>query len=122
MKFFRLNILFFLFISKINQILNAPISYTYCHTNLECLETGCCHNDRCDEPSKCKRVNKITYALIGCAGFIFIALSFLVFFFKIKKTRKSILEIKKIDDKFYAKRRNSNVDMMRKLQRNKTIN
>ena len=93
------------------------ISQNRCYTNLECIETGCCHEEKCDESSKCKRINKISYALVGTAGFIFIGLTFLVFFFKIKKTRKSILELKKIDDKFYAKRRNSNVEMLRRIRK-----
>ncbi len=114
------NIFSFLLIIAINQVLNNRTTYLYCHTNLECLDTGCCHDSRCTSPSKCKKINKITYALVGCAGFIFIGLSFLVFIFKIKKTRKSVLELKKIDDKFYSKRRNSNVDAFRKLKKMNT--
>ena len=113
---------FFYFILILNQLLNA-ITSTHCYTNLECLETGCCHNDICSPASKCKKVNKICYGLVGCAGFIFIGITFLAFFFKIKKTRKSVLALKKIDDKFYSKRRNSNADMFRRLRnRQDTLN
>ena len=120
MKSFISNIFSFLLIIIINHVLNNRTTYLYCHTNLECLDTGCCHDNRCTSPSKCKKINKITYALVGCAGFIFIGLSFLVFFFKIKKTKKSVMELKKIDDKFYAKRRNSNADAFRNLRKMNT--
>ena len=108
---------FFFFISIISQIFAIN-----CSTNLECLETGCCHDGNCSPASKCKRINKICYGLVGCAGFIFIGIAFLAFFFKIKKTRKSVLALKKIDDKFYSKRRNSNVDMFRRLRSKKETN
>ena len=122
MKNFISNIFSFLLIIIINQVSNNRTSYLYCHTNLECLDTGCCHDSRCTSASKCKKINKITYSLVGCAGIIFIGLSFLVFIFKIKKTRKSVLELKNIDDKFYSKRRNSNAETFRKLKKlNTTI-
>ena len=105
-----------LIILELEQVLNARISTLYCYTNLECLETGCCHDNECSPASKCKRINKLCYGLVGAAGFIFIGLAFLVFFFKIKKTRKKVLALKKIDDKFYSKRRNSNADMFRRLK------
>ena len=116
MKFF----IFFLFflISRISRV----FSNAHCYTNLECLETGCCDGGICSPASKCKRVNKICYGLVGCAGFIFIGIAFLAFFFKIKKTRKSVLALKKIDDKFYSKRRNSNADMFRRLRSKKEEN
>ena len=116
MKNYRFNIILFIIILKINQVLNDFMTKIHCYTNLECLETGCCHESICSSASKCKKVNKICYTLVGCAGLIFIAIAFLIFFFKIKKIRKSVLAVKKIDDKFYSKRRNSNADMFRRLR------
>ena len=116
MKIYRFNIILFFIITKINNVLNDIASQNYCYTNLECLETGCCNNNKCSSASKCKKVNKICYTLVGCAGLIFIGIAFLAFFFKIKKIRKSVLAVKKIDDKFYSKRRNSNADMFRRLR------
>ena len=98
------------------SLLNNIISTNKCNTNLECLETGCCHDNECDEASKCNRINKISYGLIGGAGFILILLNFLYFFYKIKKTRKIVLELKKIDDKIYSKRKSSNFDFLKKLR------
>ena len=112
------HILLFILISIISQV----FSNTQCYTNLECLETGCCDDGKCSPASKCKKINKICYGLVGCAGFIFIGIAFLAFFFKIKKTRKSVLALKKIDDKFYSKRRNSNADMFRRLRNKKETN
>ena len=110
------NLILLLIILELKQVLNARISTLHCYTNLECLETGCCHGNECSPASKCKRINNLCYGLVGAAGFIFIGLAFLVFFFKIKKTRKTVLALKKIDDKFYSKRRNSNADMLRRLK------
>lgn len=87
-----------------------------CTTNFDCIETGCCYDNRCDKMSKCQRVNKICYGLVGTAGFIIIALTFLYFLYKIKKTRKIVLELKKLDDKIYSKRKESNIELLRKLK------
>ena len=114
MKCLRLNFLYFFLI--INFVLNDTTQIIHCYTNLECLDTGCCHDNKCTKASKCERINKITYALVGCAGFIFIGLTFLVFFFKIKKTKESVLALKKIDDQFYSKRKNSNYEMFKSLK------
>ena len=123
MKNFIFKYFLYFIILIINQISDAITEINRCETNLECLDTGCCHNNECSSSSKCKRVNKICYGLVGGAGFIFIGLAFLSFFFKIKKTRKTVMELKKIDDKFYSKRRNSNADMFRRLRnRQATVN
>ena len=66
-------------------LLNQIISETECNTNFECLDTGCCHDNKCENASKCNKINKISYGLIGGAGFILIVLNFLYFFYKIKK-------------------------------------
>ena len=97
-------------------------TYFRCDTNFDCLETGCCYDNRCDETSKCKKINKICYALVGVVGFVIIALNFLYFWFKIKKTRKVVLELKKIDDKIYSKRKSSNIDLIRKLRNRQSLN
>ena len=86
-----------------------------CETNFNCIETGCCYDNRCEETSKCEKTNKICYALVGAAGFVFICLNFLYFWFKIKNTRKIVLELKKIDDKIYSERKGSNIELIRKL-------
>ena len=96
--------------------LNKVISQTQCNTNLECLDTGCCHDHICSKASKCNRINKISYGLIGGAGLILILLNILYFVYKITKTRKEVLELKKIDDKIYSKRKSSNFDFLKKLR------
>ena len=120
MKYLNFKFFLYFLILLINQISN--VVNTHCQTNFECLDTGCCKDYKCSPSSKCSRINKICYALVGSAGFIFIGITFLVFFFKIKKTRKSILALKKIDDKFYSKRANSNADMFRRLKNKQGIN
>jgi hypothetical protein len=111
----KLIILLLFLLSKINRVLNDKS--TYCYTNLECLDTGCCHDHFCAKSSKCTKINKITYGLVGVAGIIFIGITFLTFFFKMRKTKKSVLALKKIDDNFYLKRKNSNADMFRRLSK-----
>ena len=101
--------------------INKIISQTQCNTNLECLDTGCCHDNICDKASKCNRINKISYGLIGGAGLILIILNFLYFCYKIKKTRKIVLELKKIDDKIYSKRKSSNFDLLKKLREKQNL-
>ena len=121
MKNLKLKIFLFIIISIISETLNQTNS-TYCSINLECLDTGCCHHNECSSSSKCKKVNKICYGLVGAAGIIFIGISFIVFFFKIKKIRNSVLALKEIDDKFYLKRRNSNADNFRNLRNKQSTN
>ena len=101
--------------------LNKVISQTQCNTNLECLDTGCCHDHICSKASKCNRINKISYGLIGGAGLILIILNFLYFCYKIKKTRKIVLELKKIDDKIYSKRKSSNFEVLKKLREKQNL-
>ena len=112
-------------IVKLYQVICQTGSGDPCNTNLECLLTGCCHNNMCSPPSKCTKINRVSYALIGCSGIVFVGLSFLYFYLKVRKIRKSILDIKKMDDKFYLNRRNSNADMFRRsreLQENENKN
>lgn len=96
--------------------LNEIKTQTRCQTNLECLDTGCCHKNICSKASKCNKINKISYALVGAAGLILIVLNFLYFLYKVKKTRKVVLDLKKIDDKLYTKRRSSNFDLLKQLR------
>ena len=100
---------------------NKILSQSQCNTNLECLDTGCCHDHICSTASKCNRINKISYGLIGGAGLILIILNFLYFCYKIKKTRKIVLELKKIDDKIYSKRKSSNFDLLKKLREKQNL-
>ena len=97
-------------------LLNQYLCQIQCNTNLECLDTGCCHHHQCEKASKCNRINKISYGLIGGAGLILILLNILFFVYKIKKTRKEVLELKKIDDKIYNKRKSSNLDFIKNLK------
>ena len=87
-----------------------------CTTNFDCVDTGCCHNNKCDKLSECQKVNKLCYGLVGAAGFIIIALTIIYFWWKIKKTRKFVLELKKLDDKIYSKRKGSNIELLRKFK------
>ena len=102
--------------------LNNCSEFTSCYTNLECLKTGCCRNHQCVETSKCSKINKISYGLISVAAFIIIVLNFLYFLWKIKKTRKVVLELKKLDDKLYDKRKSSNLDFIRKIKERQSLN
>ena len=102
--------------------LNQVITQTECKTNLECIDTGCCYESKCNKASKCNKINKISYGLIAAAGVVLIFLNFLYFFYKVKTTRKVVLELKKIDDKIYSKRKSSNLEILKKLRERQNIN
>jgi hypothetical protein len=104
-------------IEKTNQ--TNKTNQTICHTNFDCVETGCCYDSRCNNMSKCQRINKLCYAIVGAGGLIVIALAFLFFWLKVKNTRKLVLELKKLEDKIYSKRKSSNIELLRKLKNNK---
>ena len=120
-KLFFISIILLIFISYSKQD-STNSTIIRCETNFECIETGCCYNNKCEKTSKCKTINKICYALVGAAGLVIISLNFLYFWFKIKKTRKIVLELKKIDDKIYSKRKSSNIDLLRKLRNRQSLN
>ena len=86
-KIFFISIILLIFISYSKQD-STNSTIIRCETNFECIETGCCYNNKCEKTSKCKTINKICYALVGAAGLVIISLNFLYFWFKIKKTRK----------------------------------
>ena len=121
-KIFFILIILLIFKLYSNQDSINSTNYFRCDTNFDCPRTGCCYDKKCDKTSKCKKINKICYALVGVAGFVIIALNFLYFWFKIKKTRKVVLELKKIDDKIYSKRKSSNIDLIRKLRNRQSSN
>ena len=109
-KFFIISLILLIYYSK-------QQSNITCETNFNCINTGCCYDNKCQESSKCKKINTICYILVGVAGFVIIALNFLYFWFKIKKTKKVVLELKKLDDKIYSKRKGSNIELIKKLRR-----
>ena len=119
-KIFFLSIILLVVISHSNQDSTDDVIIK-CETNFNCVETGCCYNKICDETSKCKRINKLCYSLVGAAGFVFIVLNFIYFFFKIKKTRKTVLELKKLDDKIYSKKKSSSIEILRKLRNQQNL-
>ncbi len=45
MKCLKLKFLYFFLI--INLVLNDTTQNIHCYTNLECLDTGCCHDNKC---------------------------------------------------------------------------
>ena len=119
-KIFFISIILLILISYSNQN-STNIVIISCETNFNCIETGCCYNNICEETSKCKRINKLCYTLVGVAGFVFIVLNFIYFFFKIKKTRKTVLELKKLDDKIYSKKKSSSIELLRKLRNQQNL-
>ena len=119
-KIFFISIILLILISYSNQN-STNIVIISCETNFNCIETGCCYNNICEETSKCKRINKLCYTLVGVAGFVFIVLNFIYFFFKIKKTRKTVLELKKLDDKIYSEKKSSSIELLRKLRNQQNL-
>ena len=116
-KFFIISLILLIYYSKQQSNTLFQGKYITCETNFNCINTGCCYDNKCQESSKCKKINTICYILVGVAGFVIIALNFLYFWFKIKKTRKVVLELKKLDDKIYSKRKGSNIELIKKLRR-----
>ena len=68
-----------------------------CETNLDCQDTGCCHDRQCSSASECKRINKIAYGLIGVGGFITLVLIFIYFYCTIRSTYREIIEGTKLE-------------------------
>ena len=73
-------------------ILIFSINCQACDTNLDCQDTGCCHNNRCSSASKCQKINKIAYGLIGVGGFITLVLILIYFYCTIRSTYREISE------------------------------
>ena len=77
-------------------ILNIVISQQ-CTTNLECKETGCCHNDVCSEASECKKRNRLCYIFVGVGAFIIIVIITIYFIRKIRETKNHLEYLRKTD-------------------------
>ena len=68
-----------------------------CTTNLECKDTGCCHDDVCSEKNKCRRRNKLCYAFVGVGAFVVLVLIIIYFVRKIRETKKHLEYLRKTD-------------------------
>ena len=88
-KFF---IILLILISNISKIFSQK-----CTTNLDCKNTGCCHDDRCSDKSECRRRNKLCYAFVGVGAFVVLIIIIIYFVCKIKETKKHLQYLKKTD-------------------------
>ena len=68
-----------------------------CSTNLECKETGCCHDEKCSEKSECRRRNKLCYAFVGVGAFVVLVIIIIYFVRKIRETKKHLEYLRKTD-------------------------
>ena len=91
---YKKNIIFILII--IFNIINISLQQS-CSTNLECKETGCCHDNVCSENSECKRRNKFCYIFVGVGAFIIIIIIIIYFIRKIRETKKHLEYLRKTD-------------------------
>ena len=71
-----------------------------CSTNLECKETGCCHDDMCSEKSECRKRNKLCYAFVGVGAFVVLVIIIIYFVRKIRETKKHLEYLKNTDPNF----------------------
>lgn len=108
-----------IFIIFLSLIIYTNEENDYCTTNFECIEYGCCKGGKCRQSSECKRINKVTYVVVTICGIIIVALATLYFYFEIKKTRKNVVELKKLDDEILKhntrESRESKIEMFKKL-------
>ena len=108
-----------IFIIFLSLIINTNEENDYCSTNFECVQSGCCKDGKCRQSSECKKINRITYIVVTICGLVVVALATLYFYFEIKKARKNIIELKKVDDELlrYNTResRDSKIEMFKKL-------
>ena len=91
---FKKNFLFLLII--ILNIVNI-ICQQACSTNLECKETGCCHDDVCSDSGKCKKRNKFCYGFVGLGAFLITVFIIIHFARKIRETKKHLELLRKTD-------------------------
>ena len=73
------------------------INIEACSTNLECKETGCCHDSVCDSKSKCKKRNKLCYAFVGVGAFVVNVLIAIYFIRKIRETKRHLEYLRKTE-------------------------
>ena len=85
----------FIFLIFILYFIN--IEATSCSTNLECKDTGCCHDNICDSKSKCKKRNKLCYAFVGVGAFIVNVLIAIYFIRKIRETKRHLEYLRKTE-------------------------
>ena len=88
-KFF---IILIVVISNISEIFSQK-----CSTNLECKNTGCCHDDKCSDKSECRRRNKLCYAFVGVGAFVVLVFIVIYFVRKIRETKKHLEYLRKTD-------------------------
>ena len=86
---------FFIFIIILINSIN--VMSQQCSTNLECKETGCCHDEKCSEKSECRRRNKLCYAFVGVGAFVVLVIIIIYFVRKIRETKKHLEYLRKTD-------------------------
>ena len=87
----------FLFILLIAIINISNIFSQSCSTNLECKDTGCCHDGKCSEDSECRRRNKFCYIFVGVGAFVVLVIIVIYFVRKIRETKKHLEYLRKTD-------------------------
>ena len=92
-------ILLLLIINIINTISQ------HCSSNLECKETGCCHDDQCSPKSDCKKRNKFCYGFVGLGAFVILVIIIIYFIRKIKQTKRHLEHLRRTDPSQLLKNR-----------------
>ena len=85
----------FIFLIFILYFIN--IEAQACSTNMECKETGCCHDNACESKSKCKKRNKLCYAFVGIGAFVVNVLIAIYFIRKIRETKRHLEYLRKTE-------------------------
>ena len=89
---YKLNLILLLIITNIISTISQS-----CSSNLECKDTGCCHDDVCSPKSDCKKRNKFCYGFVGVGAFIILVIIVIYFIRKIKQTKRHLEHLRRTD-------------------------
>jgi Na+/melibiose symporter-like transporter len=65
-----------------------------CKSNLECEDSACCREDKCQELKWCQDEANKVYLAVGCVGIMFLIITIIYFIFSIRKIRENVRKIK----------------------------
>ena len=95
MVFSKILLFFIIILISITNIISQTPQE--CITNLECKDTGCCHDKVCSDSGKCKKRNKFCYGFVGVGAFVITAIIIIHFTRKIKETKQHLEMLRKTD-------------------------